>query len=192
MRPRVMIVPCVIAVVCTAVVAFGWYQDRPRHFVVQGGTLRTGEYSKPNPTAPIISHCATLQSADCVLQVEAYVRDVRGATIRCTLPDRPGEGGTITFTGRYGTNAVMWKSIRIDRPTWFRCLLGLQPAPRYVLDYQLPRSDHWDEVSALALIVGAILAAVWATAKLLRAAAKGRRGFDVLPAEARGPGTGQQ
>jgi hypothetical protein len=185
MRVRLAIGAWLVA--CGAIALFAWYQGRPRHFIVQGGTMRVGVISKADPSACIISHHAVVENypAGMGLTIRAQVRDIRGATIRCAFADDPRAGGTDMLKGdsRVGTTQIAWTSTSIDRATLLGCILGLRPAPRYTLDYTTPRSNGWSVFSMTALLAGPVVivaARVVAKHPLHRRSAA-RRGFEVTP-----------
>ena len=191
MRLRLAIVGCLV--VCTSVAAFAWYRGRPKQFVVNGGTNFVGVISKPNPSAYIISHDATIQGypSGFGLEIHAFVRDVRGATLRCTLPDYPSEGGQVTLDGGpVGTTSRGFQSTKIDSATLTGCMLGVRPAPRYTLVYTTPPSAGWHALGICSVLAGPLLAlAVWAAANHpLQRTGAARRGFEVVDVPERGPG----
>lgn len=190
MRVRIPIAPCLIVALCAAVAAFGWYEGRPQHILVQG-TLGSGTDSRVDPSAPVVWSHASLETAGGYVWVDihAQVRDVRGATIRCTLEGYPGAGGTKVLTGGSPpSTTVAWQSIDIDRTTWLRSVLRLGAVPKYTLDYSPPRPPGWRALGVLAILAGPILAgAWWAAAILRRITAERRRGFEIMPTHARSP-----
>ena len=194
MRGRIGIIACLV--LCMAIAVFAWFEGRPRHFVVHGGTNFVGVMTKANPSAYIVSHHAAVQNypAGLGLEIGAVVRDVRGATIRCDLPDYPGLiGGTDTLKGGRGpgagTTLVMWSSTKIDHATLVGCILGLRRVPKYTLEYTTPRSNGWCAVSIVALLAGPVLSlAIWAAVNHpLRWRRSARRGFEVVEVSGSGP-----
>jgi hypothetical protein len=190
MRVRVPIAPWLVVTVCAAVAAFGWYQGRPRHVVVRAA-LGSGIHSSADPGAQLIWYDAALESASGEFWVDVFaqVRDVPGATVRCTLEGYPGAGGTTVLTGASPpSTTASWSFIKIDRTTSIRSVLCLGPAPTYTLDYSTPPSRPWAVTSVLAIVAGPVVGVgSWAAAKPRRTVADRRAGFDVLPPQARDP-----
>jgi hypothetical protein len=190
MRVRLSIAPCLIVAVCTTVAAFAWYQGRPRHILVQG-RLGSGTNSRANPSAPIVWSHASLQMAegDVWVDIDAWVRGDRPATVQCTLEGYLGALGTEVVSGSSATGrGLSWAFIRIDRNTWIRSVLHLGPVPEYTLDYSAPRSRGWTALSVLAIVAGPTVLGAWRLVAILRRiASERRRGFEIVPTQMRGP-----
>jgi hypothetical protein len=187
MRVRIPTLASLMVVGSVAFTVYGCYQDRPQHFVVEGSSLGVG--SRAN--AYIIWHTEILEVNN-TFSITAYVRDVPGATIRCTVDGFPSAGGTEVLTGKStaGTRGIWWSFIKMDSAAWMGCFLHLCPPPKYTLDYSAPRSHDWTAASILALLTGPVFSAgYWLVTSMLRRIRAAAPGFEVLVAE---PGTGSE